>query len=181
MLKRKTMRREEWSGIEKRRYAVLPFEQDDVRGRMGLLYMDEVRVPFSVSVGGMRRTIVHTGYSWLQIAPENRNFWMTVMFDDAGQPIECYVDITLENYLPENADAWFIDLFLDIVLEPNGRAAVLDADELDAALAQNEITATDHAMARAETERLLKTLTPQVASFFRACAEARAALLPLLK
>lgn len=181
MLKRKTMRREEWSGIEKRRYAVLPFEQDEVRGRMGLLYMDEVRVPFSVSIGGMRRTIVHTGYSWLQIAPENRNFWMTVMFDDAGQPIECYVDITLENHLPENADAWFIDLFLDIVLEPNGRAAVLDADELDAALAQNEITATDHAMARAETERLLKTLTPQAASFFRVCAEARAALLPLLK
>lgn len=181
MLKRKTMRRTEWNGIEKRRYAVMPFEQDGLRGRMGLLYMDEVAAPFSVTIGGAHRIITHTGYSWLQIAPEDRHFWMTVMFDDAGQPIECYVDVTLENHLPENADAWFIDLFLDLVLEPNGRAALLDADELDAALAQNEITAADHAMAHAEIGRLLKTLVPQAASFFCACARARAALLPLLK
>lgn len=181
MLKRKTMRRAEWRGIEKRRYAVLPFEQNGLRGRMGLLYMDEVLIPFSVLIGGVRRTITHTGYSWLQIAPENQHFWMTVMFDDTGQPIECYIDVTLENHLPENADAWFIDLFLDMVLEPNGNATVLDADELDASLAQGEISAEDYAMARAEIDRLLKALVPHAASFFRACAEARAALLPLLK
>ena len=103
------------------------------------------------------------------------------MFDEAGQPIENYIDITLENHLPENDDAWFVDLFLDIVLEPNGRATLLDADELDAALARNEITPADHAMARAEADHLLKTLVPQTAAFFRSCAEARAALLPCLE
>lgn len=181
MLKKKTMRRTEWRGIEKRRYATMPFEQDGLRGRVGLLYMDEVLAPFSVTLSGARRVITHTGYSWLQIAPESRHFWMTVMFDDAGQPIENYIDITLENHLPENADAWFVDLFLDIVLEPDGRATVLDADELDAALAQHEITPADHAAARAEADRLLKTLVPQASAFFRACADARAALLPLLQ
>ena len=56
-----------------------------------------------------------------------------------------------------------------------------DADELDAALARNEITPADHAMARAEADHLLKTLVPQTAAFFRSCAEARAALLPCLE
>lgn len=181
MLKKKTMRRAEWRGIEKRRCAVMPFEHSGVRGRMGLLYMDEVLAPFSVVLSGARRTITQTGYSWLQIAPENRHFWMTVMFDEAGQPIENYIDITLENHLPENDDAWFVDLFLDIVLEPNGRATLLDADELDAALTRNEITPADHAMARAEADHLFKTLVPQTAAFFRSCAEARAALLPCLE
>ncbi len=181
MLKKKTMRRAEWRGIEKRRYAAMPFEHNGVCGRMGLLYMDEVLAPFSVVLSGARRTITQTGYSWLQIAPENRHFWMTVMFDEAGHPIENYIDITLENHLPENADAWFVDLFLDVVLEPDGRATVLDADELDAALAQNEITPADHAMARAEADHLLKTLVPQAAAFFQACAKARAALLPYLE
>lgn len=109
MLKKKTMRRAEWRGIEKRRCAVMPFEHSGVRGRMGLLYMDEVLAPFSVVLSGSRHTITQTGYSWLQIAPENRHFWMTVMFDEAGQPIENYIDITLENHLPENDDAWFVD------------------------------------------------------------------------
>ena len=181
MLKKKTMRRAAWRGIEKRRCAVMPFEHSGVRGRMGLLYMDEVLAPFSVVLSGSRHTITQTGYSWLQIAPENRHFWMTVMFDEAGQPIENYIDITLENHLPENDDAWFVDLFLDIVLEPNGCATLLDADELDAALTRNEITPADHAMARAEADHLLKTLVPQTAAFFRSCAEARAALLPCLE
>ena len=181
-LKRKTMARTEWKGIEKRLYADMPFEEVGVRGRVGLLYMEKVDEPFAVpSPMGGQVFITHTGYSWLQIAPEGKNLWATVMFDGEGRFIECYFDVTLETCpLPENR-SWFTDLFLDYVLYPDGTLLECDMDELDAALDETTITPEQHAMAKQVGAWLKQALLGRHQAFIDLCGNYRQKLISKLQ
>lgn len=79
-------------------------------------------------------TILDTGYYWLQIAPENAYWWLTVMYDSSLHLVQYYFDLTAGNELCGSGESSFSDLFLDVVMTPAGQVFLLDADELEKAL-----------------------------------------------
>ena len=178
ILKRKTMARAEWKELRHLTVTDMPFECPLLRGRAGLLWMKDIREPFSVpGLDGNARTIIQNGYSWLQIAPENECFWATVMFNESGRLFEAYFDITLENHALPEGKSWFIDLLLDLVWIPREGVHELDRDELDGALKEGAITAEQRENALKTAERVKKGLSARENEFVKFCEKLRKELI----
>ncbi len=120
---------------------------NDVKGGPSVKYME-----------GQEFTITDAGYYWLQYAPKGQNFWLTVMYDTEYRIVQYYFDITYLNEVYWDGTAYFFDLFLDIVLLPNGHQLLLDEDELLEAYQSGQITKDMLELAYAEYHRLTELL-----------------------
>jgi predicted RNA-binding protein associated with RNAse of E/G family len=81
------------------------------------------------------------------------------MLDAAGDIVSYYFDITDSNMLSGDGDSYFYDLYLDVVLLPNGKIYLLDEDELLEALRQGVISQRQFDSAY-ETARMLLAKLP---------------------
>lgn len=177
-LKRKTMQRHEWKGIEEKSFCAMPVNNELFSGKAGLLRMESVERPFFISDNGRRVQITGRGYTWLQLAPEKEHFWATVMFDAEGRLFEQYFDITLENHIPEEGDAWFTDLILDVVVNGRNEIETLDGEELKSALGAGEITQAQYALAVSAQKKLLIFLSRHQREWTDMCVRLREDMLP---
>ncbi len=123
-------------------------------GREAVHRIETIRRPVRVPVEGGEMTISDVGYTWYQLALRERYFWLSAAFDDTGALIELYFDVTAGNDFTDPENPCFRDLYLDITVAPDGRIRVLDRDELEQALAEGEITQTEHDGAVAHCEAL---------------------------
>ena len=180
-MKQKTIIRREWEGIHSRLYAEKRFFIHGVCGIAGLLRM-EAADDFCVSVGPRRVRITSNGYEWLQIAPEGKNVWATVMFDGSGVINECYFDITLENRVSDGGLSGFTDLYLDVVIAPDDKNVyLLDGDELEKAFEAGEISKAQMETAYSARDELLAFIASRKAEFFDWCSATRNELSGALK
>ena len=150
----KDMRRSDWSRILSRRYASRPCRFRGREGRVSLLVIEEAAEPLIVQDAGEELNIVERGYAWVQIAMKDQPFWLTAMFDERGELLQIYFDITGGNRFDDPENPTFEDLYLDIVVNSRGELYVLDRDELEAALTAGAITQAQHDRA----ERACQTL-----------------------
>lgn len=155
----KTLSRSNWQRITKRKYAQMTVQDDYFSGQASLIRMEDIVAPLSKTYDGIRLTIVDKGYSWLQLAPKDKKYWLTVMLDSSGNIISYYFDITDENVLVANGDSFFYDLYLDVVLLPYGNIYLLDEDELKEALHQGVINQGQFDCAY-DTARILMNCLP---------------------
>lgn len=112
------------------------------------------------------------GYAWLTFLPDKCNWCMTAMYDDRGNAVEWYFDMTKANGLDEQGNPYQEDLYLDVVLLPNGSIKKLDEDELQEALDDGEITKPEFDMAHAVCDGLIREficVPNAVASFCERC------------
>ena len=117
--------------------------------------MNEVKAPLIVEYLDKKLCIVDRQYSWLQQLPLNENFAITSMFNENGEIIQWYIDITYENGV-ENGEPYMVDLFLDIVVLPTGEIIEKDKDELEEALKNNWITQSQYELAYQTFHRVLQ-------------------------
>ena len=165
------MARREWKQILRRRTTIAAVSEPDFRGHAGLMRIDAVSEPFV-----RRVTLADAGYTWLQLAPEGGHWWLTVMYDPEGTLIQYYFDITLRNFLADTGEPMFVDLYLDLLLLPDGGYTVLDRYELEAARAAGEITAEQHDLALRELESLLGRVRGREPEWRARCARVKARL-----
>ena len=95
--------------------------------------------------------------------------------------LQLYFDITNGNCLEPADNPTFEDLYLDIVMEPDGSLYVLDRDELDEAFKAGKITAEQYERTVAEGKRLYKWLQEHGQAFAAFCCEQRMKLKGLLE
>lgn len=179
-MKVKTLSRSEWQRILEREQAFLPLESGNIKGYAGLLVMKRVAAPLAVPVLGESLTIADDGFSWLQIAPAEENWWLTVMYNRDGEAVQYYFDVSLKNEI-DGENSWFTDLYLDVVLLPDGRLALLDEDELDAALAEGTIASSEHALAVRTAEMLMDSVARNCERLRVFCETIRDELLASMK
>jgi predicted RNA-binding protein associated with RNAse of E/G family len=101
------------------------------------------------------------GFAWLHVLPEGKNWCLTAMFNDRGEPVQYYFDITSENTL-DGENSRFIDLYLDIVCLPDGKTEIIDQLDLDEALANAVIVQEQYDLA----QRTAEVLQPQITARF---------------
>lgn len=171
------MRRSDWHRILERRYTVSPCSFQGMEGVVSLLEIQKVTNPLTVHYESGEVLIADAGYSWLQLAFKDRFFWATVMFDDKGEFMQGYFDITGGNTFEDMENPKFQDMYLDLVLLRDGGIQVLDRDELDEALEQKEITEEQYRKTVEEGEKLHWFLQENKEELVRFCVQWREKLL----
>ena len=169
MQKRRDMRRTDWKRILKRSYTAKRFVCQGMEGISSLILIQEITEPLVVRNGNHEVTIVDVGISWLQIALRDQHVWVTAMFDPQDRLLQIYFDITAGNYLEPEDNPTFEDLYLDIVMEPDGTLYVLDRDELDEALEAEKISEELYQKALEEGDKLYRMLAEHGQAFAEFC------------
>jgi predicted RNA-binding protein associated with RNAse of E/G family len=158
------MKRKEatWAGWERllvRRFAMTQLVGPPFDGHLALVAIDALQnPPVRIDLPDGRRHFVDNGYMMLQQFPAGAKHLITTNFDTDGQVVHWYIDIVKEHGLGPDGIPWYDDLYLDIVVLPDGTRHLLDADELDQALAAGVITQDDWSLAWDEANRLLAAL-----------------------
>lgn len=107
------------------------------------------------SDSGEPQRLCGAGYRWLSYQPMEESFAVVAFYDPQGQLLRWYFDISRRNYLDEQGVPCRDDLYLDLVILPDGRAITKDADELREALDKGDITARDYDHAWAVQDHIL--------------------------
>ncbi len=147
----------------KRRFATTPdstdyfvqkrIETKAFKGVLCFTKMKNINNPLIVFNGEQNVCIRKDNYEWIQAYPDEGNFALTIMFDDNKNLIEWYFDIAKQIGI-EDGIPYEDDLYLDMVVMPNGKSIVLDEDELLQAYADKDITKTDLDLAYETMEKL---------------------------
>ena len=93
-LKIKSLKRTEMSRILDKKFSAIEVNEKYFCGIVAMLTFIDIASPLYVPSPIGKVCIADKNYKWLQFAPKNSNWWLTVMFDDKNQIIESYFDIT---------------------------------------------------------------------------------------
>jgi uncharacterized protein len=156
-MKRRFVDRSDWDRILERQDRLLRCDLEHFQGWVSELKMIRVREPFCVSSGEASICVADSGFTWLHYLPDGTNHVITAMFD-SGSIVQWYIDIVLGHGFDDRGVPYFDDLYLDIVVSPDGRIEIKDADELKDALEAGVISRAQFDLAWLETNRLVALL-----------------------
>lgn len=128
-------------------------DESDFKGRVCILKFEQVKRKWNVAE---TTCILDNGYIWIEFYPYNFNYCYTAIYDNKGNLVEWYIDITKK--IEENNDIYIEDLFVDFVLLPNGKFFVLDEEELENAYSNKIVNKLDYETAIKVKDELSKKL-----------------------
>ncbi len=143
----KSMRRDEWENVKRKEYKYAYVNDAHFNGAIALLTFLEVTNPVIVKRQNQQNTVLDTNYKWLQFAPKNEHWWLTVLYDDKGVLLDSYFDITKENDFTQPDNPCFLDMFLDVIISRDKDPVLLDEDELYQAFQEQLITKEEYDLA----------------------------------
>lgn len=147
-----------WKRILQKEYKQTFVDERGYRGTVSMLSLQRVKEPLVVTYGERDLRIVDDGYVWLMFFPEEERYSVTAMIGRDGRVVQWYFDMIKSQGLTGEGIPYFEDLYLDVVLLPDGEMYVLDEDELDEALANGDITDADVEHCRAAMASLTDTI-----------------------
>ncbi len=163
------MRRTDWTRITKREYIARECTIGGKTACESLIVIRDITEPLTVSSAGISVKIVEKDYSWIQIAVKDARWWLTSMFDENGELLQIYFDITGGNRFDDPENPTFEDMYLDIVLRTDGKIVPLDQDELDEALQKGDITSSQYALAKSACDELYAYLIDHAQEVMNRC------------
>lgn len=113
---------------------------EEIVGYVGILSINEVPEPQIWKYNGEDLFVCDNNYQWLTIMPKNDYYCLTVMMNENREMQVCYIDMIDEQGYDEEGVPYFYDLYLDLVVYPNGIVIEDDMDELQEALQKSDIT-----------------------------------------
>ena len=98
-------------------------------------------------------------YTWIQYFIDKKNFAITAMLDDQkGISAILYRCGEKDYEIDERGLPYFDDLYLDVVLLPNGKIYVLDEDELEDAYKSGDVTKEEYELAWYTTKWIIAAI-----------------------
>lgn len=157
-MKIKSAERPDWARVLARRFVVKRIDTPEYHGYTTLLRIDQVSEPLYATFSEQQICIADCGYDWLQQFPDGEHYALLTAFDERGELAQWYIDIVGRTGVDERGVPWYEDLYLDIVISPQGETLLLDVDELDEALRQGKVTQSQYDFAWREASVLLDAL-----------------------
>jgi uncharacterized protein len=176
-VKRKFAHYPNWRRLRERRYTGANVRGDAFSGHVALVAvvaLDDAPAWLTFPDGRVR--YADDGSFIVQHFPAGARHVVTTLFDRDGEIVAWYIDIVRAHGLGDDGIPWYDDLYLDLVVLPDGSRYLLDADELDAALAAGAIERDDWSLAGAEAARLLALLDAGPLPAMARCRDDLAAL-----
>lgn len=103
------------------------------------------------------KVIIDNNYRLLGFYDYSSKVKLSAFYDKNSNIIEWYFDIAKE-LGKENGVPYEDDLYLDIVVRPDGKIILLDEEEIKDALKRSVITKTEYEMAYEEANKLIRLL-----------------------
>jgi len=139
----KDLKRNDWKRLKRKFIQIEDIKNNYFEGKVCLLTMEEVASPLEVDSPIGKVKIADNGYKNIIVAPKNKNWWLTVMFDNKNNLIESYFDITRLNNFYNEENPFFIDMKLDVCIPAYKEATIMDDKELKEMLDNKMITKED--------------------------------------
>ena len=99
------------------------------------------------------------GFYVMEIISKNDNYALRMFINDKKEIVEYYFDIIKSCGIDEESKIpYFYDLYLDVVMTPNGKPYVVDEDELEEALNNKDITKEEYDLAISTKDKLLEEI-----------------------
>lgn len=180
-MRRKSADRSAWPLVLARRFLARRIDSPAYHGSITLFHFEQIREPLEVFFAGERVRIVDQGYDWLQYFPDGAHYSLLCAFDTQGELVQWYIDIVGRMGCDEQGIPWYEDLYLDIVVAPDGRTLLLDVDELDEALEQGKLLPALYDFVWREASTLLTALEEDLFPLLWLCGMHREQLLAELE
>lgn len=158
MIKRKRLDRDIWTSITCKRYIQKTIESDDYKGIIALLYIDDVSSASIWQYHDGPISVCDKGMKWLEFLPFKGNYVLTAMINSENKINLWYIDIICNYGFDEDGTAYFDDLFLDLILRPDGELKIDDEDELEEAYHEMVISSEMYIMAYMVKDKLISEL-----------------------
>lgn len=156
---------DEWKCITAKRRTGKTIDTEEFVGYAGILNINEVSEPQIWKYNGEDLNVCDNNYQWLTIMPKNDYYCLTVMMNEKREMQVCYIDMIDEQEYDEDGVPYFYDLYLDLVVYPDGTIIEDDMDELQEALQKGNITQQQYEQALTTSEKLKKGLLSDIAAF----------------
>ena len=156
---------DEWKCILSKDLCGKRVDFDFFRGYIGLIKIHEVSEAQIWKFNGQDIVVCDKGIQWLSILPEDDWYCITAMMDEKEEILLWYIDMIASQGIDCEGVPYFDDLYLDLVVYPDGTVYVDDRDELEEALGNGDITQEQYHLALETSTRLQKGLLNNIAKF----------------
>jgi hypothetical protein len=157
---------DEWKCIKEKQQRIQFVSTDTFCGYIGILEIKEVTEPQVWNFHGKDQIVCDKDIKWISILPRDKYYCITAMLDPDDEVIVWYIDMIasqgVEDHIP-----YFYDLYLDLVVYPDGTIITDDMDELEDALNQGVISELLYQRAIDTKVELENTLLADIGSFER--------------
>lgn len=152
-----------WERVFEKDYKQMYFNNEDFKGYVCLLTAVKVKEKLSITKYDKEYVLIDDGYFWLQFYPDNcKNVALSIALDTNGNIREWYFDIAKNTSLTDKGVPYIDDLYLDVVLMPDGKIELLDEDELQDALDTNDINKEDFELSYKYANAVIKFIDGRV-------------------
>mgnify|MGYP002427412289 CR=1 FL=1 len=156
---------DEWKCIISKSRIGKQVNMPKIKGYLGLLTINSVSEKQVWKYNKKDVIVCDNGYHWLTILPDNEFYCITVMMDDSYKIKVCYIDMIDTQGYDDDKVPYFYDLYLDLVVYPNGDIVIDDMDELQKALEMGEITSLQYNRAITTSHKLQCGLLSDIVKF----------------
>lgn len=173
-MKRSRLSYDEWKCIISKDMRGKRIDSELLEGYIGLIDIKEVSKAQIWKFNGEDVVVCDRGRKWLSILPRNDWYCITAMMDEEGKILSWYIDMIAEQGVDADGVPYFDDLYLDLVVYPDGTIVVDDMDELEEALSKKDITQEQFDIAIETSQRLQRGILSDISSFIeytRKCYE----------
>lgn len=146
-----------WARIAASAFIVARAQTPAFSGIISLYTIAEVREPLIKRVCGELTVIADNGFRWLQLYsdhPERQTYTVTAAYTANDVIAQWYIDVSAGHGVDHTGVPWHDDLYLDLVANGLGAVEIIDAADLEAALAAGEIEPAAYHLAWREAHRL---------------------------
>lgn len=156
---------DEWKCITSKNRIGKQVDMPQIKGYIGLLTINSVLEKQIWKYNNKDVVVCDNGYHWLTIMPYDEFYCITVMMDSSYDMKVCYIDMIDAQGYDDDSVPYFYDLYLDLVVYPNGDIITDDMDELQEALETGEITQLQYSRAVTTSQKLQYGLLSDIGKF----------------
>lgn len=121
--------------IVSKKFKISDSTNKNFKGKVALIEIDRVEKKFIAKrLDGTNEIVIDNNYKIMTFFPEKGCYCMTVMYDNNSNLLQWYFDITKTNCEYDLEIPYGEDMYLDVVVLPNGDFYTLDEDDLKDAL-----------------------------------------------
>lgn len=164
-MKRSRLSYDEWKCILSKELCGKNVNSTFFKGYIGLIEIKEVNEVQIWKCNGQNITVCDKGLKWLSILPQDDNYCITAMLNEKDEILLWYIDMIAGQGTDAEGIPYFDDLYLDLVVYPDGEIIVDDMDELEEALSQKDITQIQFDLAIETSNRLKNGLLHDIDKF----------------
>ncbi len=164
-MKHSKLNYEEWKCILSKDLYCKNVESDFFTGYIGLLHIHEVSESQIWRFNGEDIEVCEKGVKWLTILPKDDYYCITAMMNPKKNVLVWYIDMIAGQGQDADGVAYIDDLYLDLVVYPDGTVLEDDMDELEEALREGDISKELFDLAIETCDRLKTGLLSDIEKF----------------